>query len=176
MIKGFQSQCYFCLAVKLVLVLQNSVHVDRHPAFRILHPFKKIYFLFLVLRRCHYFSLRSVVCQWNRLKESQQLKVKFSYIYIITAAKGKIFLYISRRRTGKLDVRLFLFFTSALVGVDWSTSRSWRFNPSPLHPHSRENACNHWRGGWVGPRGGLDVFGHEKISSDWDSNSVPSRL
>jgi hypothetical protein len=47
-------------------------------------------------------------------------------------------------------VYIHIFFTSALVGGEWSTSRPGRFIP-------RERASvNHWIGGWVDLRAGLD--------------------
>jgi hypothetical protein len=42
------------------------------------------------------------------------------------------------------------FFTSALVGGEWSTSRPGRFTPGERAPGT------HWIGGWVGLRAGLD--------------------
>jgi hypothetical protein len=46
---------------------------------------------------------------------------------------------------GKRNAYSHMFFTSALAGVEWSTSRPGRFTPS--------TRCI---GGWVGPRAGLD--------------------
>jgi hypothetical protein len=40
--------------------------------------------------------------------------------------------------------------TSALVGVEWSSSRPGCFTPGERVPGI------HWLGGWVGPRIGLD--------------------
>jgi hypothetical protein len=52
---------------------------------------------------------------------------------------------------GGVNVWIQVFFTSTLVGGEWSTSRPGRFTP-------RERASStHWIGGWVGPRTGLDV-------------------
>jgi hypothetical protein len=39
---------------------------------------------------------------------------------------------------------------SALVGGEWSASRSGRYTPG------EKKTCAHWTGGWVGPRAGLD--------------------
>jgi hypothetical protein len=41
--------------------------------------------------------------------------------------------------------------TTALVGGEWSASRPGRFTPRERTPG------NHWIGGWVGPRAGLDA-------------------
>jgi hypothetical protein len=43
------------------------------------------------------------------------------------------------------------FFTPALHGGEWSTSRPGRFTPGERVPGT------HWIGGLVGPRAGLDV-------------------
>jgi hypothetical protein len=51
---------------------------------------------------------------------------------------------------GGVDVYIHIFFTSALVGGQWSASRPCRFT-------LRERSLGtHWIGGWVGPRAGLD--------------------
>jgi hypothetical protein len=52
---------------------------------------------------------------------------------------------------GGADVQSHVFFTLALVGVQWSASRHGRFTSG-----ERTND-NHWKGGWLGPRTGLDV-------------------
>jgi hypothetical protein len=49
-----------------------------------------------------------------------------------------------------MDVWIHIFLTSALVGGEWSTSRSGRFTPGERVPGT------HWRGGWVDLRAGLD--------------------
>jgi hypothetical protein len=49
--------------------------------------------------------------------------------------------------------------TSALDGVEWSTSRPGRFTPRERAPGT------HWIGGWVGPRAGLDAVVKRKIPS-----------
>jgi hypothetical protein len=41
--------------------------------------------------------------------------------------------------------------TSPLDGDEWSSSRPGRFTPRERVPG------NHWIGGWVGPRAGLDT-------------------
>jgi hypothetical protein len=50
-----------------------------------------------------------------------------------------------------------VFFTSALVGGEWSASRQDRFTPEEKAPGT------HWIGGWVGPGAGLDDVGRTKI-------------
>jgi hypothetical protein len=51
---------------------------------------------------------------------------------------------------GGFDVYIHVSFTSTLVEVEWSASRSGIFIPG-------ERALStHWIGGWVGPRDGLD--------------------
>jgi hypothetical protein len=51
---------------------------------------------------------------------------------------------------GGMDVETHVFLTSALVGGEWSASRPGWFTPEEGAPGT------HWRGGWVGPRAGLD--------------------
>jgi hypothetical protein len=49
-----------------------------------------------------------------------------------------------------VDESIHIFWTSALVGDEWSTSRTHRFTPG-------ERALGtHWIGGWVDLRAGLD--------------------
>jgi hypothetical protein len=43
------------------------------------------------------------------------------------------------KANGGVDVWIYKLFTSTLVGVDWSASRSGHFTPG-----------THWIGGWVG--------------------------
>jgi hypothetical protein len=51
---------------------------------------------------------------------------------------------------GGVDVQIHVFLTSALVGGEWSGTRSGHFTPG-------ERAIGtHWRGGSVGPSTGLD--------------------
>jgi hypothetical protein len=57
---------------------------------------------------------------------------------------------------GGVDVSIHIFLTSALTGGDWSASRLCRFIPG-------EGATsNHWIGGWVSPRVGLDNVENRK--------------
>jgi hypothetical protein len=51
---------------------------------------------------------------------------------------------------GRVDVKIDIFLTSALVGGEWSTSRPGRFAPWERAPGT------HWIGGWVDLRAGLD--------------------
>jgi hypothetical protein len=54
---------------------------------------------------------------------------------------------------GGVDVYIHVFLTSALVGGEWSVSRSGRFTGG-------ERASGiHWIGDWMGPRTGLDYTG-----------------
>jgi hypothetical protein len=50
-----------------------------------------------------------------------------------------------------------IFLTTALVGGEWSASRSGRFTPGERTPGT------HWIGGWVGPRAGLDTVEKRKL-------------
>jgi hypothetical protein len=50
----------------------------------------------------------------------------------------------------KVDVYIHVFFTSVLVGGEWSDSRPGRFTPRERVPGT------HWIGDWVTPRAGLD--------------------
>jgi hypothetical protein len=49
-----------------------------------------------------------------------------------------------------VDVKIPVFLTLALVGGEWSASRSSRFTPGDRYPST------HCIGGWMGPRTGLD--------------------
>jgi hypothetical protein len=51
---------------------------------------------------------------------------------------------------GGVDVEIHIFLTSALVGDEWSVSRTYRFTPG------KEPPVTHFIGGWVDPRAGLD--------------------
>jgi hypothetical protein len=53
---------------------------------------------------------------------------------------------------GGVDAENHILLTSALVGGEWSASRPGRFTPG-----------NHWIGGWVGPRAGLDDMEKRKF-------------
>jgi hypothetical protein len=59
-----------------------------------------------------------------------------------------------------------IFFNSALVGSEWSASRSGLFTPGETAPDT------HWIGGWVNPRAGLDDV--KKRQFFIPSNSEPS--
>jgi hypothetical protein len=62
-----------------------------------------------------------------------------------------------------------MFLTLALIGGEWSASRSGRFTPGERAPST------HWTSGWVGPRADLDNV--KKRENSWpyyDSNSDPS--
>jgi hypothetical protein len=50
-----------------------------------------------------------------------------------------------------------IFLTSAIVGGEWSTSCPGRFTPGDRAPG------NHWRGGWVDLRAGLDELEQRKF-------------
>jgi hypothetical protein len=52
---------------------------------------------------------------------------------------------------GIVDVQIHVFFTSALVGGEWTASRPSRFTLEERAPST------HWLGSWVGPRAGLDA-------------------
>jgi hypothetical protein len=56
-----------------------------------------------------------------------------------------------------VDVLIHIFFTSALVGGEWSALRPGRFTPGEKAPDT------HWIGGWVGPRAGLDDLEKRKF-------------
>jgi hypothetical protein len=59
--------------------------------------------------------------------------------------QGKVKLSLSMKVYGGVDVWIHIFLTSALAEGGWSASRPGRFAPR-----------NHWIGGWVDPRAGLD--------------------
>jgi hypothetical protein len=54
-------------------------------------------------------------------------------------------------------VEIYVFVTSALVGVEWSASRTGRFTPGEKAPGTQ------WTGGWVGPRAGLGLAKKRKF-------------
>jgi hypothetical protein len=58
---------------------------------------------------------------------------------------------------GEVDVKISIFLTSALVRGDWSASRPGRFTPGERVP------VNHWVGGWVDSRAGLDDLEKRKF-------------
>jgi hypothetical protein len=51
---------------------------------------------------------------------------------------------------GGMDVQIHVSLTSALVGGEWSASRTGPFAPGRIDPGTL------WTRGWVGPRTGLD--------------------
>jgi hypothetical protein len=53
---------------------------------------------------------------------------------------------------GGVDVYVHIFFTSALVGGEWSALSPCSFTPG-----------THWIGGWVGPRADLDYTEKRKF-------------
>jgi hypothetical protein len=57
-----------------------------------------------------------------------------------------------------VDVYIHIFFTSALVGGEWSASSPCRFTSGKMTP-----TRTHWIGGWVGPRAGLDDLEKRKF-------------
>jgi hypothetical protein len=58
---------------------------------------------------------------------------------------------------GEVVVYIHIFLTSALVGGEWSASRSSRFTPRERAP------CAHWIGGWEDPITGLDDMEKRKF-------------
>jgi hypothetical protein len=58
---------------------------------------------------------------------------------------------------GGVDVLIQIFLTSALVGGEWSASRSGRFTPGERAPDT------HWIRGWVDPRAGVDDVEKKKF-------------
>jgi hypothetical protein len=58
---------------------------------------------------------------------------------------------------GGVDVLIQIFLTSALVGGEWSASRSGHFIPCERAPGT------HWIAGWVDPRAGLDDLENRKF-------------
>jgi hypothetical protein len=60
---------------------------------------------------------------------------------------------------GGVEVWIHVFLTSALVGGEWSASRSCRFTPGETAPGTN---CI---GGWVGPLAGLDDVEKRKFLS-----------
>jgi hypothetical protein len=51
---------------------------------------------------------------------------------------------------GRVDVQIHVFLTSALLGGECSASCFGRITPGERAPGT------HWKGGWMGPRTGLD--------------------
>jgi hypothetical protein len=58
---------------------------------------------------------------------------------------------------GEMDVEIHIFFTSALIGVEWWASRPDRFTPKERTPGT------HWIAGWMVPRTGLDAVEKKKF-------------
>jgi hypothetical protein len=58
-----------------------------------------------------------------------------------------------------VEIYLHAFLTSALDGGEWSASRPGRFTRRERAPGT------HWKGGWMGPRTGLDAVVKRKIPS-----------
>jgi hypothetical protein len=58
---------------------------------------------------------------------------------------------------GGVNVYIHVLLTSALVGDEWSASRTGRLIPEERAPGT------HWIGGWVGPRAGLDEVEKRKF-------------
>jgi hypothetical protein len=56
-----------------------------------------------------------------------------------------------------MDVYIYIFLTSALVGGEWSTSRPGRFTSGKRAPGT------HWIGGWVDLRAALDDLEKRKF-------------
>jgi hypothetical protein len=61
------------------------------------------------------------------------------------------------RACGGVEVQIYIFLTSALVGGEWSASRPCRFTPEERAPGT------YWIRGWVGPIGGMDNVGKRKL-------------
>jgi hypothetical protein len=58
---------------------------------------------------------------------------------------------------GGVNVKIHVFFTSALVAGEWSASRPGSFTPGGRAP------CTHWIGRWMIPRAGLDDVEERKF-------------
>jgi hypothetical protein len=54
------------------------------------------------------------------------------------------------KKYGRVDVYIHIFLTSALLGGEWSASRSCRFTPGERAPRT------YYIVGWVDPRAGLE--------------------
>jgi hypothetical protein len=67
-----------------------------------------------------------------------------------------------------VDVYIHVVLTAALVGGEWSASRSCRFTPTETVPGT------HWVGGIIGPRARLDDTRSEDYLPYRNSNSYPS--
>jgi hypothetical protein len=62
-----------------------------------------------------------------------------------------------------MGVQIHIFFTSKLVGGEWSASRPGRFTSEERAPGA------HWTGGWVDSRAGLDLTG-TRTPTSWSSS------
>jgi hypothetical protein len=69
---------------------------------------------------------------------------------------------------GGVDIYIQIFLTSALVGGQWSASRTGRFIPW------ERARGTHWRGGWMDHRAGLDNVENRTFLTLPDSNSHPT--
>jgi hypothetical protein len=94
---------------------------------------------------------------------------KLQFSVDLQDGKGKVVpvlnLYVSRHEdvSGNASIAP-LFMTSALDGVEWSTSSPDRFNPGVRSPDA------HWIEDWVGPRIGKDAVESTKLSCPcWES-------
>jgi hypothetical protein len=70
---------------------------------------------------------------------------------------------------GGVDIHVYEFLTSAIVGGEWSASRPCRFTPMERAPGT------HWTGGWVGLRTSLDDMERRKILSPTGTRTPSSR-
>jgi hypothetical protein len=57
----------------------------------------------------------------------------------------------------EVDAQTQVYFTSPLVGNEWSALRPDRFIPEERAPST------HWIGGWVGPKAGIDDMEKRKF-------------
>jgi hypothetical protein len=69
-----------------------------------------------------------------------------------------------------VDVQIYSFLTSALLGGEWSASRPCRCTPVEKAPST------HWIGGLVDSRAGLNNVQKRKFLILLDSNSNPSAV
>jgi hypothetical protein len=60
-------------------------------------------------------------------------------------------MHYAMKAYGGVDVWIYIFLTSVLVGGEWSASR-----PGSFIPGERPPPCTHWIGDWVGTRASLD--------------------
>jgi hypothetical protein len=69
---------------------------------------------------------------------------------------------------GGVDILIQVYFTSAVVGSEWSVSCPGHFTPTEI------NRVTHLIGGWVGPEISLDYMKRRKSYPYRVSNSDPS--